>query len=76
MNEKRSREQQNYYQISISEQYAMTVNEAAEYFRIGENKLRSIISNNPKASYLLRIGNRTLIKRKMFEQYLDNITDL
>lgn len=62
--------------ISLSEQYALTVDEATVYFRIGENKLRAIISNNPRAQYLLRIGNRTLIKRKMFEDFLDNVTDI
>ena len=62
--------------IKISEQYALTVEEAAAYFHIGICKLRTVISNNPSARYILRVGNRTLIKRKMFEDYLDGITDI
>ena len=63
-------------EINISEQYALTVEEAAAYFRVGETKLRAMISNNPRAPYVLRIGTRTLIKRRMFEDYLDKIIDL
>ena len=62
--------------ISLAEQYALTIEEAAVYFRIGENKLRTLISNNPRAQYILRVGNRALIKRKMFEDYLDQTTDI
>jgi len=62
--------------IKISEQYALTVEEAAMYFRIGENKLRILLANNPSATYILRVGNRTLIKRKLFEKYLDETSDI
>jgi len=54
----------------------MTVEEAAVYFRIGENKLRWLIQNNPDAAYLLRIGNRVLIKRHLFELYLDEVSEI
>jgi len=50
----------------------MTIEEAAAYFHIGENKLRSIIDNDKDANYLLWNGNRAQIKRKLFELYIDN----
>ncbi len=53
------------------EQYTMTIKEASQYFRIGETKLRSIIGEEPTADYILWNGNRALIKRKVFEDYLD-----
>ncbi len=62
--------------VRLAEQYAMTVEEAAIYFRIGENKLRWLIQNNPDAAYLLRIGNRVLIKRHLFELYLDEVSEI
>lgn len=50
----------------------MTVEEAAQYFRIGENKLRRIISENKDADFLLWNGNRPQIKRVLFERYIDH----
>lgn len=55
------------------ERYTLSVEEAAAYFRIGENKLRKIISENEKADFILWNGNRPQIKRKKFEQYIDNL---
>ena len=56
------------------ERYTLSVEEAAAYFRIGENKLRRIISENENADYILWNGNRPQIKRKKFEIYIDNLT--
>lgn len=49
----------------------MSVEEAAAYFRIGENKLRKMISENKDADYLLWNGSRPQIKRVIFEKYID-----
>lgn len=49
----------------------MSVEEASAYFRIGENKLRKLISENNDADYILWNGNRPQIKRKKFEEYVD-----
>ena len=56
------------------ERYILTIEEASEYFRIGENKLRDTINQNKMADYIIWNGNRPLIKRKMFEKYIDNQT--
>ena len=56
------------------ERYTLSVEEAAAYFRIGENKLRRIICENENADYILWNGNRPQIKRKKFEIYIDNLT--
>lgn len=60
--------------IPVWEQYTLTITEASKYFRIGETKLRQLIADNPTAEYLLINGNRVLIKRKMFEEYIDSAT--
>lgn len=41
----------------------LTLTEAAEYFNIGEHKLREI-TNNHKCNFVLFIGTKRLIKRK------------
>ena len=53
------------------ERYTMSVEEAAAYFRVGENKLRKLISEDNDADYILWNGNRPQIKRKKFEEYID-----
>ena len=46
-------------QIPFWERYTMSVEEAAAYFRVGENKLRKLISEDNDADYILWNGNRT-----------------
>ena len=53
--------------------YTLSVEEAAEYFRIGENKLRKIINDNQDADFILWNGNRPQIKRRIFEGYIDKL---
>ena len=58
-------------EIPFWERYTLSVGEAAAYFRIGENKLRKIISENYNADYILWNGNRPQIKRRKFEEFID-----
>ena len=58
-------------EIPVWEKYTLSVEEAAAYFRIGENKLRNLISRNNNAKYLLWNGNRVQIKRNLFEKFID-----
>lgn len=58
-------------EIPIWEKYTLSVEEAAAYFRIGENKLRNLILRNKNAKYLLWNGNRVQIKRNLFERFID-----
>ena len=58
-------------EIPVWEKYTLSVEEAAAYFRIGENKLRNLISSNNNAKYLLCNGNRVQIKRNLFEKFID-----
>ena len=55
------------------ERYTLSVEEAAEYFRIGENNLRKIINDNQDADFILWNGNRPQIKRRIFEGYIDKL---
>ena len=57
--------------VPIWEQYTLTVEEAAKYFRIGENKIRNLIRQNERANYILWDGSHARIKRKLFEQFID-----
>ena len=58
--------------IPYWEKYMLTLREAAEYFHIGEKKMRQIVEENMDANFLLTSGNRIMIKRKLFEEFLDS----
>lgn len=79
-NSKSARERWNDYmgrkaiEIPFWEKYTLSIEEAAAYFRIGEQRLRQIVSDNPNADFVLMNGNRIQIKRKLFEEYIDFTT--
>ena len=58
--------------IPYWEKYMLTLREASEYFHIGGKKLRQIVEENMDADFLLTSGNRIMIKRKLFEEFLDS----
>ena len=57
--------------LKISEKYALTVEEAAQYFHIGIKHLRELIKREPNAKWVLWNGTHAIIKRRMFEEKLD-----
>lgn len=56
-------------EIPIWEKSNLTLEEAAAYFNIGINKLREL-TNNESCSFVLWVGNKRLIKRKQFDEYI------
>lgn len=57
--------------IPVWEKYALTIKECAEYTNIGENRLRDLVKSDGD-SFILTIGNKTLIKREAFEKYVNS----
>ena len=55
--------------IPVWEKVNLTLEESAAYFGIGINKLREM-SNAENCAYVLWVGNKRLIKRKLLEKYL------
>ena len=47
-----------------------------KYSAIGENKLRMMADEHSESDFIIMNGNRILIKRQKFEQYLDHATVL
>lgn len=52
-----------------NEKYMLTVKEAAEYYNIGTKALRRIAENGEK-KFAVACGNRVLIIRQRFEEYI------
>ncbi len=59
--------------VPVWEKYTLSIEEAAEYFRIGTDKLRKLAEENKNAPWVLRNGNRVQIKRKIFEEVIDDL---
>ncbi len=57
--------------VPIYEKSNLTLEEASAYFGIGINKLREI-TNDKNCKFVLWVGNKRLIKRKICEAYLEN----
>ncbi len=61
--------------MPVWEKLNLTVEEAAEYSNIGVNKIREI-SNDDNCSFVLWIGNKRLIKRRKFDEYIEKAYSL
>ena len=59
--------------IPISEKYLLSISEAAAYFNIGEKRLRRLAEDDNH--FAIMNGNRYLIIRKRFEEYIDSLTE-
>ena len=64
--------------VPIWEKYMLTVDEAVQYFGIGERKMRTLIAENINTDYCftVQIGNKSLINRQKFENFLNQTTSL
>ena len=63
-------------QVQIKDKFCLTIDEAAEYFNIGEKKLRKIVADYMDSGFVIQNGVKVLIKRKRFEDFLEDITAL
>jgi len=64
--------------VPIWEKYLLTVDEAVQYFGIGEKKIRNLIAENLGTDYCftVQIGNKSLINRHKFEDFLNQTTSI
>ena len=60
--------------VPVYQRYLLDIKEAAEFYHIGEKKLREISDIYANSGFVIMNGNRVLIKREKFEELLDNAT--
>lgn len=58
--------------ILISQKYMLSIREASAYFNIGVKKMRRMAEDN-EGEFSLFMGNRYLICRPKFEEYLQGL---
>ena len=57
--------------VPIHLKLTLTIKEAAEYSNIGINKIDALL-RTPNCPFVLYVGNKKLVKRKEFEQYISH----
>ena len=57
-------------EVPIWEKSNLSLEEAAAYSGIGVNKLRAL-TNEKNCRFVLWVGNKRLIKRRLFDQYIE-----
>lgn len=64
--------------VPIWKKYMLIVDEAVLYFGIGEKKIRMLISDNTDTDYCftVQVGNKSLINRHKFEEFLNQTASL
>lgn len=61
-------------QVQIQNKFCLTIDEAVIYFNIGEKKSRKLVSDNLDSGFIIQNGVKFLIKRKRFEDFLNDLT--
>ena len=56
--------------VPIWEKTNLTVEEAAAYSGSGRNKIREL-SDNEDCPFVLWVGSKRMIKRKLFDEYIE-----
>ena len=64
--------------VPLWEQFLLTVKEASLYFNIGENKMHRIANDYIDSDYkfVIQNGNRVMINREKFEEFLNSVTSI
>ena len=56
--------------VPYNQRLCISIEEAADYSMIGEQRLRRIIEDDVSLEWVLKVGNRTRIKRPQFEKWV------
>lgn len=61
-------------EVQVKDKFCLTIDEASEYFNIGEKKMRKLVVENMDSGFVIQNGVKVLIKRKCFEAFLDDLS--
>lgn len=57
--------------VPVWEKAVLTFEEASAYTGIGVNRLRELAKEQPFSPVFLRVGTKSLLKRKQLESFID-----
>ena len=55
--------------VPVPQKLTLTIREAAEYSNIGINKIDAMLKQ-PNCPFVLFVGNKKLVKRREFEEFI------
>lgn len=61
------------FDIPVWKQYTLTLDESAQYFNISKETILKLVLENPNAHWYFKNGMYIQIKRKQFEQIIDEL---
>ena len=61
-------------EVQVKDKFCLTIDEASEYFNIGEKKMRKLVAEKMDSGFVIQNGVKVLIKRKRFETFLDDLS--
>lgn len=62
--------------MNISDKFLLSIKEASNLFGIGQHRLREILSEDYECKYHLTIGRVIKIKKKKFEEFLNQTSQI
>ena len=61
--------------VPINQKCTLTIEEAAEYSNIGQNKISELLKV-PRCTFVIYVGKKKLVKRKEFEEYISKSIEI
>lgn len=61
--------------VPLWEKANLTIEEAAEYSNIGQNKISELL-RMPRCPFVLYVGRKKLVKRKEFERFIETSVEI
>lgn len=61
--------------MPLWEKANLTIEEAAEYSNIGQNRISELLKM-PRCPFVLYVGKKKLVKRKEFERFIEDSIEL
>ncbi len=58
-------------EVPIYQKQNLTIEEAAAYSSIGENRITALLKE-PDCNFVLYVGNKRLVKRQLFDKFIES----
>lgn len=62
--------------VPVWDKASLTFEEASAYTGIGINRLRELAKEHPSSNMFIRVGTKSLLKRKQLESFIDRASVL
>lgn len=62
--------------ITLENKILLNIKEASDLFGIGQHRLREIVNEDYENKYHLMLGRNIKIKRKQFEEFIEQVGEI